>query len=458
MPYWGRQGDCLSPTLFAIFINDLANEVKSSGVGVHLNIDSNENITEATLLNILLYADDIVLFASNEQDLQFLLNIVETWCEKWRLEVNLTKTNILHIRNKRKPQSIFMFIFNRNTVSYCKFYKYLGCTINEFLDYSFTAQVQADSAGRALSSIITKMIKNQGFPYNVYSILYKACVCSISEYGSEIFGYGEFDCSFKLHLRAGRAFLGLPKNVTSYGLVSEIGWLLPENQAKLKMIRYFGRLLKTPSHRLMKKVYIWDKKLNESQELFSWTNEIKTIFYNCNLNHVYDAQLMFPVKTIVKQLEESLYKMQLVRVEDICRNKPKLRTFVTFKNFNDLPAHVFKPLSFLERKTLSKIRLGILPIRIETARYLRPIVPENQRYCYCNTGEPESEYHVLFICGKYDNLRQVWLSKLNKPPDFSTLPHHDKFKVVLNDPKNVKYTAQFLIDMLDLRRLLNNLY
>lgn len=173
---------------------------------------------------------------------------------------------------------------------------------------------------------------------------------------------------------------------------------------------------------------------------------------------MYDAQLMFPVKNIVKQLEESLYKMQLVRVEDICRNKPKLRTFVTFKNFNDLPAHVFKPLSFLERKTLSKIRLGILPIRIETARYLRPMVPENQRYCYCNTGEPESEYHVLFVCGKYDHLRQVWLAKLNKPPDFSTLLHHDKFKVVLNDPNNVKYTAQFLIDMLDLRRLLNNLY
>ena len=95
-----------------------------------------------------------------------------------------------------------MFFFNRNTVSYCKDYKYLGCTINEYLDFTFTAEVQADSAGRALSSIITKMIKNQGFPYNVYSILYKACVCSISEYGSEIFWYEKFDSSFKLHLRA----------------------------------------------------------------------------------------------------------------------------------------------------------------------------------------------------------------------------------------------------------------
>ena len=105
--------------------------------------------------------------------------------------------------------------------------------------------------------------------YNVYSILYKACVCSISEYGSEIFGYEKFDSSFKLHLRAARAFLGLPKNVTSFGLASEIDWLLPENNTKIKMIRHFGRLLKTPDSRLMKKVYTWDKQLNESQQIFS---------------------------------------------------------------------------------------------------------------------------------------------------------------------------------------------
>ena len=126
-----------------------------------------------------------------------MLNIVEIWCSKFRLEVNLTKTNILHVRPKRKPQSRFVFLFNRNPVPYCQYYKYLGCTFNEYLDFAFTAQVQADSAGRALSKIITKMIKNQGFPYNVYSILYNACVCSISGYGSEVFGFDYYDSTFK---------------------------------------------------------------------------------------------------------------------------------------------------------------------------------------------------------------------------------------------------------------------
>ena len=145
-------------------------------------------------------------------------------------------------------------------------------------------------------------------------------------------------------------------------------------------------------------------------------------------------------------------------MENECRNNPKLRTFVTFKDFGSTSPHVYKPLSFMERKTISKARLGILPIRIETARYLRPVIPEEQRLCYCQNGEPESEFHVLFICDKYSNLRQLWMNKLTKPDDFDTMSKPDKFKLVMNEPRNVKFTAQFLIDMLDLRRLLNVLY
>ena len=211
--------------------------------------------------------------------------------------------------------------------------------------------------------------------------------------------------------------------------------------------------MKKPNNRLLKKIYLWDKYLNESEQIMSWSGEIKSILYENNLNHV-----VFPVKSVVKQLEESFYKKQLVLVENMGKNKPKLRTFVTFKDFKTISPHVYKPLSFLQRKTISKIRLGILPIRLETARYLRPILPEAQRLCYCQNGDPESECHVLFICEKYSNLRQVWMNNLLKPENFDAMSNPDKLKITLNEPCNVKYTAQFLIDILDLRRLLNNLY
>ena len=372
--------------------------------------------------------------------------------------MNLTKTNILHVRARRKLQSKFMFLFNKRPVPYCTFYKYLGCNINEHLDYSFTSEIQADSAGNALSSIITKMIKNKGFPFSVYSILYEACVCSISQYGSEVFGYEQYDPSFKLHLRAARAFLGLPKNVTSFGLVSELNWLMPHLQSRLKMIQHFGRIMRTPRHRLMYRVFMWDRQLNETQQVNTWCSEIKSILYENSLNQVYDMQQTFAVKELTAQLKISMLSKQQELVQTECQRKPKLRTFLMFKDFQTLPPHVGKPLSFIERKTISKLRLGILPIRLETARYLRPVVPENERLCYCNSGEVESEFYVLFKCQKYNTLREAWLSKLTKPENFSHLPPQDKLKLALNIPENVRHTAQYLVSVMDLRRKLNKQY
>ena len=113
--------------MFSIFINDLSLEIRNSNIGINIDIENIAGNIDIEVLNILLYADDIVLFAENEEDLQSLLFIVQIWCEKWRLQVNLAKTNILHVRPKRKMQSKFVFVFNKYPVTYCNFYKYLGC-------------------------------------------------------------------------------------------------------------------------------------------------------------------------------------------------------------------------------------------------------------------------------------------------------------------------------------------
>ena len=267
-----------------------------------------------------------------------------------------------------------------------------------------------------------------------------------------------YDSTFKVHLRAARAFLGMPKNVASFGLVSELDWLMPQYQSWIKMTQYYSRLVNSPSERLMKRIYLWDKHLNYTSQIISWSSEMKSILYDSNLNHVYDAQQIFPIKDIVKQLNGTLQIMQQTRVEIECKSKPKLRTFVKLKDFKILPPHVYKSLPFLERKMVSKARLGILPLRLETSRYVRPVLPEELRLCYCNSNEVESECHVLYYCDKYVTLRQLWLSRLEKPENFLTLPNEEKLCITFNVPSNIRCTAQYLMNLMDLRRLLNNQY
>ena len=135
-------------------------------------------------------------------------------------------------------------------VPYCKYYKYLGVNINEYIDFNFTVDLHADSAGRALSSIITKMIKNGGFPFNVYSLLYNACVTTISDYSGPVTGFLQYDSTLKLHLRAIRAFLGVPKNACNFGVLSEVGLLLPQYRTKIAMVRQYHRMLSMDDKRL----------------------------------------------------------------------------------------------------------------------------------------------------------------------------------------------------------------
>ena len=51
-----------------------------------------------------------------------------------------------------------VILFNKRPVTYCTSYKYLGCNINEYLEYNYTAGILAESLGLALSCIVTKMI------------------------------------------------------------------------------------------------------------------------------------------------------------------------------------------------------------------------------------------------------------------------------------------------------------
>ena len=78
----------------------------------------------------------------------------------------------------------------------------------------------------------TKMIKNEGFPFSVYALLYRSCVISVSDYSSAVVGYSEYSSSEKLQLRAIRAFLGVPKNARNAGVLTEVGWLLPKFQTR----------------------------------------------------------------------------------------------------------------------------------------------------------------------------------------------------------------------------------
>ena len=58
---------------------------------------------------MLLYADDVVLLAESEFELQKQLDVLYNWCTKWQLEINYEKSNIVHFR---PPLGIYLYHFS----------------------------------------------------------------------------------------------------------------------------------------------------------------------------------------------------------------------------------------------------------------------------------------------------------------------------------------------------------
>jgi len=101
---------------------------------IELTITRTSDSTNLCVSERTLFADDIVLLAENETNLQSMLNILSNWCNKWGIKINASKSKCMHFRNRRKPCSASHFKIGELSPEYTHHYKYLGFWINEFLD------------------------------------------------------------------------------------------------------------------------------------------------------------------------------------------------------------------------------------------------------------------------------------------------------------------------------------
>ena len=81
------QGCSLSPILFSVFVNDLLKEVERTGLGIQLS--------SGKTVGGMLFADDFVGISDSKESLQKLIDVVYSYCSKWRLRANVSKSAVM---------------------------------------------------------------------------------------------------------------------------------------------------------------------------------------------------------------------------------------------------------------------------------------------------------------------------------------------------------------------------
>ena len=318
-----RQGDSLSPTLFSIYLYDLATEIKDLNVGVPVaDID----------ISLLVYADDTVLLAPNEEKLQSMLNVVDKWCRTWGMEINSKKTQILHVGNYQRPRSINQFSRGESLLNYTDTYRYLRYMIHEHWCETKNVETMTACASRSFGRIqgIFKKMGNMGI--KSYETLYESYVDPIINYAAGVWGFDYFNPPQVLQNRIMQFVLGSHKFAPNAATKIEMDWLGCREKRWLNMIRLYNRINVMPLSRLPKVVFDWDVNSGAS----SWSSEVPQIIHKLNLDpdlewgEIYDLTM---VNNRLLEMSRLLWNLESLQ-------KPKLRTFVKVHDFDSYQAIV----------------------------------------------------------------------------------------------------------------------
>ena len=425
-----RQGDNLSPTLFALYINDLVTELKNLGVGIEIN---------NTMVSLLLFADDLVLISENEKDLQLLLDKFGDWCEKWNVKVNESKSKIMHFRPKRYRATDYRFKYLNSELDFVRQYKYLGVMFNEHLTFEKCSEILADAGGRALGSIISKCKKLKDCSFRTFDKLYNAGVVPIIDYGSATRGFKDYKCIDNLQNRAMRYYLGVNKFAPVIGIEGETGSIPAKLRRYKSILSFWNRMIEMNENRLTKIIFEWDYHLQRN----NWSCDTKNIFAKCNLASKFERKEKCSVSDMISLLFFDDYKDNwAMKVQQ----KPKLRTYKLFKTDFNPEKYLFFNLPKHKRSILAQFRLGILPLNIETGRYknvtddkgqIRKQKPEERLCTLCAMGSTEDEFHFLFDCECYSSKRNTLLNKVSlQNRNFSSLSRSSKLEFLMKNSVN----------------------
>ena len=424
-----RQGDVLSPMLFNIYINDIAEILDKPQC----------DLTELgnAVIRCLMYADDLVLISTSRNGLQHQLDILQEYCQKWHLTVNIQKTKVMAFTKK---QNIDTFNYDGNSLEKVDTFPYLGVLLNTKGDFSNNNERLSNKGLRALHKLwkswasANLSIRNQIklFDHTIKPILmYATEVTNVFNTQSRRqHPFEDLKCedvSEKVHKKFMRHALGLNNKTTIDAIYSEFGRYPFYIERITRMLKYEKRFHMISKDTILYQAYMEDKsQSNKSKN--SWHSCLSYIRKKLNIPEVINNET---VRYANKTLKDNFQTQWSSRIHNDTRDNPlhknKLRTFRLFKYIYQYEPYLDIITDFETRKSFCKFRISSHRLNIELGRHQR--IEIEKRICNkCSMGAVEDEIHAAMHCSKFDKSRQELFKTISQQNDyFNAMDERQKF-------------------------------
>ena len=270
-----RQGENLSPLLFAIFLNDFKAFLSEKYNGLAKVSDSIlRELNTYLKIFCLLYADDTLILAESAAQLQKSLDCLNAYCNRWSLKVNLDKTKVI-IFSKGKIRKHKSFAFGNHSVDVVEDYVYLGTTFNYNGKFNKAKAKQVLQAKKATYSLLSE-VRKSNLSVDVFKDLFEKLTIPILLYGSEIWGYESTKQVQVMCNNIMRKFLKLHKSTSMCMLIGELGLKQIDEYIDNRMLNFWHNIATGDESKISTILYKWVKVLYD-QNIFKsiWLDKVK---------------------------------------------------------------------------------------------------------------------------------------------------------------------------------------
>ena len=422
-----RQGENLSPLLFAIYLNDFKTFLSEKYNGLTTISDSILNEMNVYLkIFCLLYADDTLVLAEKAEQLQEALNSLNTYCNKWALKVNLDKTKII-IFSKGKIRKFEPFKFGNNIVDVVADYVYLGTKFNYNGTFNKAKAKQVLQAKKANFSLLGR-VRQLDLAVDVFIELFERLVIPILLYGSEVWGYENLTQLQVMCNNVMRRCLKVHRSTPTCMVNGELGIKDISEYIENRMLNFWFNIATGDENKISTILYKWIKVLYDQDKYKSaWLDKIKTILDNIGMsstfNDITNVNKIWFKNTIKLKLNDIYNQNWSIAVfnNSVCLNYRVMTDRKYLQNYLlKLPSQYMY--------AICKFKCANHRMPIVTGRYTGVEV-DNRTCDLCNLNPKEigDEFHYLFNCPFFREDRVKYIKKF-----FYTNPNMYKMTQLFN--------------------------
>ncbi|XP_074647723.1 uncharacterized protein LOC141903501 [Tubulanus polymorphus] len=402
-----RQGENLSPILFSLYLNDIEAFFVGNGNPTlsfieKLNSDCDHDLDTLLNLFIILYADDTVILAEDENSLQSQLDTLYAYCLENDLTVNIDKTKVLiFARSKCRIKIDTKFMFGTDEIEIVEDYLYLGVKFNWNGSFAKAKKYLYDKAMRAMFSVIQKG-RRLKLPIDVLLKLFDMCVAPVALYGCEIWGFESLDLLESLHCTFCKIIMKVSKYSHNLQVLAELGRYPMSIEVKRRMVNFWLKTVTGKDSKLNAILYRISLNLYVREKHKSpWLLYIKKIFDDIGLSYIWLQQYTENYKTLSKYVKQVLRDQHVQEMLQKVNDDQQYVNFKLYKNDVRLEKYITQLDGSLVH-SLFEFRIGsyLLPVNNRSNAH----IDRSERLCpACNTvGD---ELHFIYDCTLLSDLR-----------------------------------------------------